>query len=150
MQQEWRWRRHVLLPPFQPRQLVSNLQPYVLKRTQTLLETFRTHADQGTAIELDEVFQDLTMDVINYYLYGKSDLNYDLVGGRTNLKVMGNAKNVNEKFKLQLFCNKVYSFVSSTNITNLVSVFNPLKHGCRLDSTRQTGDNVPTSPPETS
>lgn len=28
------------------------------------------------------------MDVINYYLYGRSDLNYDLVGGRRNLKVI--------------------------------------------------------------
>jgi hypothetical protein len=30
---------------------------------------------------------DVTMDIINYYLYGRADLNYDMVGGRKNLKV---------------------------------------------------------------
>jgi hypothetical protein len=29
----------------------------------------------------------MTMDVINYYLYGRSELNYDSVGNRNNLKV---------------------------------------------------------------
>lgn len=77
----------MLLPPFQPRQLVPNLLPYVSTRTRQLLDLFAEHADQGTAIELDETFMDLTMDVINYYLYGRSDLNYDIVGGRYNLKV---------------------------------------------------------------
>ncbi|KAG0174221.1 hypothetical protein DFQ28_000011 [Apophysomyces sp. BC1034] len=84
--EEWRWRRHVLLPPFQPRQLVPNLLPYVAQRTEKVLSLFDKHASQGTAVELDEVFQDMTMDVINYYLYGRSDLNYDMVGGRSNLK----------------------------------------------------------------
>ncbi|KAF7721700.1 hypothetical protein EC973_004289 [Apophysomyces ossiformis] len=84
--EEWRWRRHVLLPPFQPRQLVPNLLPYVARRTEQVLALFEKHAVQGTAVELDEVFQDMTMDVINYYLYGRSDLNYNIVGGRTNLK----------------------------------------------------------------
>ncbi|KAL0078970.1 hypothetical protein J3Q64DRAFT_1697521 [Phycomyces blakesleeanus] len=84
----WRWRRHVLLPPFQPRQLVPNLLPYVVKRAHELLDTFGKASDQGTALELDGVFQDLTMDVINFYLYGRSDLNYELVGGKENLKHM--------------------------------------------------------------
>ncbi|KAI9020166.1 cytochrome P450 [Phycomyces nitens] len=84
----WRWRRHVLLPPFQPRQLVPNLLPYVVKRAHKLLDMFGKAADQGTALELDGVFQDLTMDVINFYLYGRSDLNYSLVGGKENLKVI--------------------------------------------------------------
>ncbi|KAI9264881.1 cytochrome P450 [Phascolomyces articulosus] len=84
--EEWRWRRHVLLPPFQPRQLVPNLLPYVSNRAKQLLDLFGKHAEQETAVELDEVFMDLTMDVINYYLYGRNDLNYDMVGGCTNLK----------------------------------------------------------------
>ncbi|KAI8390856.1 cytochrome P450 [Radiomyces spectabilis] len=84
--EEWRWRRHILLPPFQPRQLVPNLLPYVAKRAGQLMLTFQKSAHQRTAIELDEVFMDMTMDVINYYLYGRSDLNYDMVGGRSNLK----------------------------------------------------------------
>ncbi|KAI7860474.1 cytochrome P450 [Circinella umbellata] len=84
--EDWRWRRHVLLPPFQPRQLVPNLLPYVSNRAKELLDLFSEHAENGTPVELDEVFMNLTMDVINYYLYGRSDLNYDMVGGRTNLK----------------------------------------------------------------
>ncbi|KAI9490797.1 cytochrome P450 [Zychaea mexicana] len=84
--EDWRWRRHVLLPPFQPRQLVPNLLPYVSNRAKQLLDLFEKHAEQNTAVELDEVFMNLTMDVINYYLYGRSDLNYEMVGGRTNLK----------------------------------------------------------------
>ncbi|KAI8095517.1 cytochrome P450 [Thamnidium elegans] len=84
--EEWRWRRHILLPPFQPRQLVPKLLPYVAGRAGKLLTVFEEHADLGKAIELDDLFMDMTMDVINYYLYGRSDLNYDLVGGRSNLK----------------------------------------------------------------
>lgn len=48
---------------------------------------FEQHADSGKAIELDGLFMDMTMDVINYYLYGRSNLNYDVVGGKSNLKV---------------------------------------------------------------
>lgn len=51
------------------------------------MELFAKHAEEGSAAELDSYFMDTTMDVINYYLYGRHDLNYDLVGGRTNLKV---------------------------------------------------------------
>ncbi|KAI7907735.1 cytochrome P450 [Cokeromyces recurvatus] len=83
---EWRWRRHILLPPFQPKQLVPKLLPYVATRTGDLLQLFEKHAHSGKAIELDELFMGLTMDVINYYLYGRSELNYDIVGGRQNLK----------------------------------------------------------------
>lgn len=84
---EWRWRRHVLLPPFQPRQLVPKLLPYVASRAGKLLDVFEKQAELGEPVELDELFMDMTMDVINYYLYGRSELNYDLVGGRLNLKV---------------------------------------------------------------
>ncbi|KAI7869006.1 cytochrome P450 [Spinellus fusiger] len=83
---EWQWRRHVLLPSFQPRQLVPNLLPYVVNRAQQLLYVFGMAAQSGEAIELDSLFQDLTMDVINFYLYGRHDLNYNIIGGRTNLK----------------------------------------------------------------
>jgi cytochrome P450 len=76
------------LPAFQPKQLVPKLLPYVTDRTGALLDLFEKHADSGEAIELDDLFTDLTMDVINYYLYGRSDLNYDLVSGRKNLKVL--------------------------------------------------------------
>lgn len=61
--------------------------PYVASRTTNLLSVFHQHADTGEAIELDDLFMDLTMDVINYYLYGREDLNYELVGGQRNLKV---------------------------------------------------------------
>ncbi|KAI8148262.1 cytochrome P450 [Fennellomyces sp. T-0311] len=84
--EDWRWRRHVLLPPFQPRQLVPNLLPYVASRAKQLLDQFGKYADRNEALEVDEVFTDLTMDVINFYLYGRSDLNYHIVGGRRNLK----------------------------------------------------------------
>ncbi|GAN03989.1 cytochrome P450 [Mucor ambiguus] len=84
--EEWRWRRHILLPPFQPKQLVPKLLPYVASRAATLLKVFEEHSETGEAIELDDLFMDMTMDVINYYLYGRSDLNYEIVGGRRNLK----------------------------------------------------------------
>ncbi|KAI9482996.1 MAG: cytochrome P450 [Benjaminiella poitrasii] len=84
--EEWRWRRHILLPPFQPKHLVPKLMPYVAKRTGDLLQLFENHANSGKVLELDELFMDLTMDVINYYLYGRSELNYNVVGGRQNLK----------------------------------------------------------------
>lgn len=76
------------MPPFQPKQLVPKLLPYVATRAGTLLKLFEEQAETGNAIELDDLFMDMTMDVINYYLYGRSDLNYDLVGGRRNLKVI--------------------------------------------------------------
>ncbi|KAF1797356.1 CYP5211, partial [Mucor lusitanicus] len=85
--EEWRWRRHILLPPFQPKQLVPKLLPYVASRASALLKVFEEQSETGEAIELDNLFMDMTMDVINYYLYGRSDLNYDLVGDRRNLKV---------------------------------------------------------------
>ncbi|KAI8353250.1 cytochrome P450 [Choanephora cucurbitarum] len=83
---EWRWRRHILLPSFQPKQLVPKLLPYVASRTQRLMDLFGEQADKGTCIELDDIFMDLTMDVINYYLYGREALDYDIVNGRRNLK----------------------------------------------------------------
>ncbi|KAG2195955.1 hypothetical protein INT47_007091 [Mucor saturninus] len=84
--EEWQWRRHILLPPFQPKQLVPKLLPYVAARTNEMLKVFEAQAITGDAIELDVMFQDMTMDVINFYLYGRNDLNYELVGGRSNLK----------------------------------------------------------------
>ncbi|CAO3687709.1 unnamed protein product [Rhizopus microsporus] len=86
--EEWRWRRHVLLPSFQLKQLVPKLLPYITRRVNDLMELFAKHAEEGSAAELDSYFMDTTMDVINYYLYGRHDLNYDLVGGRRNLKFM--------------------------------------------------------------
>ncbi|KAL7333404.1 hypothetical protein PS15p_202308 [Mucor circinelloides] len=84
--EEWRWRRHILLPPFQPKQLVPKLLPYVATRAAALLTVFEEQSETDEAIELDDLFMDMTMDVINYYLYGRSDLNYGIVGGRRNLK----------------------------------------------------------------
>ncbi|KAG1120479.1 hypothetical protein G6F42_012737 [Rhizopus arrhizus] len=84
--EEWRWRRHILLPPFQPKQLVPKLLPYVATRAAALLTVFEAQSETDEAIELDSLFMDMTMDVINYYLYGRSDLNYGIVGGRRNLK----------------------------------------------------------------
>ncbi|ORZ05055.1 cytochrome P450 [Absidia repens] len=92
--EDWAWRRHVLLPPFQPRQLVPKLLPYVGEKATEVMTLFGQHALQGTALEVDNVFTDLTMNVINYYLYGRRDLNFDIVGGRANLK--------NEHLKLGL------------------------------------------------
>ncbi|KAG1458343.1 hypothetical protein G6F46_004576 [Rhizopus delemar] len=88
--EDWRWRRHVLLPPFQPKQLVPKLLPYVASRTAELLSTFEKYAENGSPVELDNLFMDATMDIINYYLYGRNDLNYDIVGGRTNMKFIHN------------------------------------------------------------
>ncbi|KAL9539422.1 hypothetical protein MBANPS3_010262 [Mucor bainieri] len=84
--EEWRWRRHILLPPFQPKQLVPKLLPYVAGRATALLKVFEEQSETNEAIALDDLFMDMTMDVINYYLYGRSDLNYGIVGGRHNMK----------------------------------------------------------------
>ncbi|CAO3622767.1 unnamed protein product [Cunninghamella blakesleeana] len=84
--EDWRWRRHILLPPFQPRQLVPNLLPYVSSQANNLLSIFEQSQLEKRPLEIDNLFTDLTMNVINYYLYGTSHLNYDLVGGRSNLK----------------------------------------------------------------
>ncbi|KAI9261035.1 cytochrome P450 [Sporodiniella umbellata] len=84
--EDWRWRRHVLLPPFQPKQLVPTLLPYVARRTADLMNLFERYAEDQKPAELDGLFMDTTMDVINYFLYGRHDLNYDMVGGRTNMK----------------------------------------------------------------
>lgn len=92
-----------MLPPFQPKQLVPKLLPYVAKRTNVTLSIFERHAESGDAIELDELFMDMTMDVINFYLYGRNDLNYDIVGGRSNLKVCPMTKCENTMQKIDLF-----------------------------------------------
>ncbi|KAI8062910.1 cytochrome P450 [Gongronella butleri] len=85
--EDWRWRRHVLLPPFQPRQLVPKLLPYVTEQANELIAIFADHHSKSNPIEVDDVFTDLTMNVINYYLYGTRHLNFDLVGGRSRLKL---------------------------------------------------------------
>lgn len=77
-----------MLPPFQPKQLVPKLLPYVSGRAATLLDVFEKSAKSGQAIELDNLFMDMTMDVINFYLYGRKELKYDMVGGKSNLKVI--------------------------------------------------------------
>ncbi|KAI9303164.1 cytochrome P450 [Cunninghamella echinulata] len=84
--EDWKWRRHILLPPFQPRQLVPKLLPYVSSQANNLLKIFEQYELKKAPLEMDNVFTDLTMNVINFYLYGRSDLNYDIVGGRSNLK----------------------------------------------------------------
>jgi hypothetical protein len=64
--------------------------PYVATRVNALMEQFGENADNGTPLEVDDVFMDLTMDIINFYLYGRDELNYDIVGGRKNMKVKKN------------------------------------------------------------
>lgn len=66
---------------------MPKLLPYVATRAAALLTVFEEQSETDEAIELDNLFMDMTMDVINYYLYGRSDLNYGIVGGRCNLKV---------------------------------------------------------------
>lgn len=70
---------------------MPKLLPYVASRAATLLKIFEEQSETGEAIELDDLFMDMTMDVINYYLYGRSDLDYDIVGGRRNLKVQSHS-----------------------------------------------------------
>ena len=100
-------------------------------RTAELLTIFEKYAKDGSPVELDNLFMDATMDIINYYLYGRNDLNYDIVGGRTNMKV-----------KLErdgyVFHN-IHQFVNSLYIIISDMAFNRLKHGFLLASTRLTG-----------
>ena len=66
---------------------MPNLLPYVAEQANELVAIFSDHHSKSNPIEVDDVFTDLTMNVINYYLYGTRDLNFDLVGGRARLKV---------------------------------------------------------------
>lgn len=88
--EEWRWRRLVMGRPFSTQQLTTNHLPFVIKRVIELTSTIHQAADTQQTLELDDVFMDLTMDVINQYLYGRSakdELDYSIVGGKSNLKV---------------------------------------------------------------
>lgn len=76
--------------PFNRRVLADTHLPFIAKRVSTLLSDIDTAARRKNTLELDEIFMDLTMDVINQYLYGRSaenELNYSIVGGKSNLKV---------------------------------------------------------------
>ncbi|KAG2177943.1 hypothetical protein INT43_003190 [Umbelopsis isabellina] len=87
--EEWRWRRLVMGRPFSKQKLTTNHLPFAIKRVKELTSTIQQAADTRQTLELDDVFMDLTMDVINQYLYGRSaehELDYSIVGGKTNLK----------------------------------------------------------------
>lgn len=107
-------------------------------RTAELLSTFEKYAEDGSPVELDNLFMDATMDIINYYLYGRNDLNYDIVGGRTNMKV-------NVERDGYVFHN-IHHFVESLYITILDMAFSLLKHGFPLASTRLTGHKNGSNP----
>jgi cytochrome P450 len=88
--EEWRWRRLIMGRPFSTQQLTANHLPFVITRVRELISTIQQAADTKRTLELDDVFMDLTMDVINQYLYGRSadhELKYSIVGGKSNLKV---------------------------------------------------------------
>ncbi|CAM0141343.1 unnamed protein product [Umbelopsis sp. WA50703] len=87
--EEWRWRRLIMGRPFSTQQLTANHLPFVITRVRELISTIQQAADTKRTLELDDVFMDLTMDVINQYLYGRSadhELKYSIVGGKSNLK----------------------------------------------------------------
>jgi hypothetical protein len=76
--------------PFNRRVLADTHLPFIAKRVGMLLSDIDTAAKKNNTLELDEIFIDLTMDVINQYLYGRSaedELDYSIVGGKSNLKV---------------------------------------------------------------
>lgn len=76
--------------PFNRRMLADTHLPFIAKRVSTLLSDIDTASKRNDTLELDDIFMDLTMDVINQYLYGRSaenELDYSIVGGKSNLKV---------------------------------------------------------------
>jgi hypothetical protein len=76
--------------PFTQHQLTSNHLFFVAKRIGQLLSAIELTSNNKEYLELDEMFMDLTMDVINQYLYGRSaedELDYSIVGNKSNLKV---------------------------------------------------------------
>jgi hypothetical protein len=76
--------------PFTRHRLVADHLPFVARRVGVLISVIERTADKNETMELDETFMDLTMDVINQYLYGRSaedELNYSIVGNKSNLKV---------------------------------------------------------------
>ncbi|CAO3669940.1 unnamed protein product [Umbelopsis ramanniana] len=86
---DWHWRRQLMNRPFNRRVLADAHLPFIANRVSTLLSDIDTAAKRNNTLELDDIFMDLTMDVINQYLYGRSaedELDYSIVGGKSNLK----------------------------------------------------------------
>lgn len=93
--------------PFTRHQLVANHLPFVARGVGTLLTVIQKASDAKETMELDETFMDLTMDVINQYLYGLSaedELNYSIVGSKANLKVCSHYRNQNTHNHQSLTC----------------------------------------------
>lgn len=67
--EDWRVRREVLVPLFQSRAIMPELLPYLIRRTEALIEEIKSH--KGQPIEMDKHFVRLTADVICEYIFGE-------------------------------------------------------------------------------
>ncbi|KAI8581604.1 hypothetical protein K450DRAFT_279040 [Umbelopsis ramanniana AG] len=67
---DWKIRRDVLVPLFQGRVMVPDLLPFIVRRSQQLVEEIKTH--KGKPIDIDERYATLTADVICEYLFAQS------------------------------------------------------------------------------
>jgi cytochrome P450 len=67
---DWKIRRDVLVPLFQGRVMVPDLLPFIVRRSQQLVEEIKTH--KGKPIDIDQRYATLTADVICEYLFAQS------------------------------------------------------------------------------
>lgn len=66
---DWRVRRDVLVPLFQGRVVVPQLLPYVIKRTEEMIEEIKAY--KGKPCDIEQLFVRLTADVICEYIFGE-------------------------------------------------------------------------------
>lgn len=67
---DWQRRRDALVPLFQSRMVIPDLLPFLIRRTEELIEEIKQH--KGKVVDMDALFIRLTVDVICEYLFGES------------------------------------------------------------------------------
>jgi len=80
---EWKWRRDLLVPHFQPRRMLPPLFPYVMERTTELVDTLKQYCNSGEPVEFDILMTEITIDIIFHYVMGEDrralnrEINYE-------------------------------------------------------------------------
>ncbi|KAH8549933.1 cytochrome P450 [Umbelopsis sp. PMI_123] len=67
---DWKRRRDVLVPHFQSRAMIPDLLPFLIKRTEQMVEELKSY--NGQPINMDKHFVALTANVICEYIFGET------------------------------------------------------------------------------
>ena len=83
---EWKWRRKLMVPFFQPRKIVELL-PFAVERTNMVIDHLR--GEEGLkGMDINNLMNSFTFDIICKHLFGRmgpQELDFESVGGYENI-----------------------------------------------------------------